>query len=85
VPLSKAARAAVSGQPKLIAAVLTGGDDFEVVATVSPRKLNAFRAAASRARVDVTEIGRITADKAVEFLGPDSRPLRFARASFSHF
>ena len=85
VPLSKAALAAVSEQPELIEAVLTGGDDFEVVATVSPRKLNTLRAAASRARVNVTEIGRVTAGKGVRFLDANNRPLRFARASFSHF
>jgi thiamine-monophosphate kinase len=85
VPLSKAALAAVAKEQKLIETVLTGGDDFEVAATVSPRKLDAFRAAASRARVNVTEIGRITVNKGAEFLDPDNRPLRFARASFSHF
>jgi hypothetical protein len=35
--------------------------------------------------VQVAQIGRITAKGSAEFLDPDNRPLRFARASFSHF
>jgi thiamine-monophosphate kinase len=69
--------------------MLTGGDDFEVLATVPTRKLKSFLAAARRAGVPATGIGRITAgagaQSGVRFLGPDSRPLRFARTSFSHF
>lgn len=85
VPLSKAARTAVAAEPKLIETVLTGGDDFEVVATIPSRRLKSFLAAGRRTGVRVTEIGRITANRGAEFLGPDNRPLRFARASFSHF
>jgi thiamine-monophosphate kinase len=85
VPLSRAARAAVAAERKLIETVLTGGDDFEVVATVPPRRLRGFRAAAKRAGVSVTEIGRVVAGRSARFLGPEGRPLRFARASFSHF
>ena len=57
----------------------------EVVATVPPRKLKSFLAAARRAGVPATGIGRVTAGTGARFLGPDGRPLRFARTSFSHF
>jgi thiamine-monophosphate kinase len=85
VPLSKAARAALAAEPKAIETVLTGGDDFEVVATIPSAALDVFLTAARAVRVPVTAIGRVTAGKAVRLLGPDGRPLRFARASFSHF
>lgn len=85
VPLSKAARAVIAAEPKAIETILTGGDDFEVVATISPAALDAFLAAARRDRVPVSAIGRIKAEKEARFLGPDGRALRFARASFSHF
>jgi thiamine-monophosphate kinase len=85
VPLSSAARAALAADRKLIQTVLTGGDDFEVVATVPPRKLRAFMAAARRAGVAVSEIGRVRRGNGARFLGPDGRALTFARASFSHF
>jgi thiamine-monophosphate kinase len=85
VPLSKAARAAVAAEPKAIEAILTGGDDFEVVAAVPPRKLKAFLAAARRAGVAVSQIGRVTAGQGVRFQDGNGRQLRFRRASFSHF
>jgi thiamine-monophosphate kinase len=85
VPLSKAARAALAAEPVLIEPILTGGDDFEIVATIPPRKLEAFRAAAKRAGVAVTEIGRIVAGKRARFRSADGRPMTFAQASYSHF
>jgi thiamine-monophosphate kinase len=85
VPLSAAARSAVAAEPSAIETVLTGGDDFEVVATIPPRKLKAFLAAARRARVRVTEIGRVTAAKGARFRTAEHRPLVFKRSSFSHF
>ena len=51
VPLSKAARTARERRPGAIETVLTGGDDFEVIATVPPRALAAFQAMARRAGV----------------------------------
>jgi thiamine monophosphate kinase len=56
-----------------------------VVATVPPRKLQSFVAAAKRSRVAVTEIGVITKGKGARFFGPNKQQLRLARASFSHF
>jgi thiamine-monophosphate kinase len=85
VPLSKAALAVLVADPKATETMLTGGDDFEVLATVPPRKLKSFLAAARRAGVPATGIGRITTGANAKFLGPDNRPLRFARTSFSHF
>lgn len=85
VPLSKAARAVLAADAEAMETVLTGGDDFEVVATVPQRKLKRFFAAARRAGVKVTEIGRVTAGTGARFLGADGRRLVFARASFSHF
>lgn len=85
VPLSKAARAALRAEPKLIETVLTGGDDFEVLATVRPAAIGRLQAAARKARVPLTEIGRVVAGQGVRFRTPDGQVLRFARASFSHF
>ena len=85
VPLSKPARAALAATPSVIETILTGGDDFEVVAAVRPAKLKSLQAAARRAGVRVTEIGRITKGVGARVLGPDGRELRFRRTSFSHF
>jgi thiamine-monophosphate kinase len=85
VPLSQAARKALAAEPKLIETILTGGDDFEVVATVPPAALDVLLATARAVRVPLAEIGRVVAAKGVRFRAPEGRTLSFAHASFSHF
>ena len=84
VPLSDAARAAIAAEPALIETALTGGDDYEIVLTLAPDKLAAFRAAAQQAGVAVTEIGGIAAGQGARF-SHEGKPLAFERPSFSHF
>ena len=84
VPLSDAVRAAVGAEPAALETALTGGDDYEIVLTLAPAKLNAFRTAADAAGVAAAEIGRITAGEGARFL-QDGRTLTFARTSYSHF
>ncbi len=85
-PLSEGARRAVAAEPALLAELLTGGDDYEIVASVTPDNLGALIAEATAAGVAVTEIGRIAAGEGrAVFIGADGQPLTFARASFSHF
>src|SRR6516164_3805254 len=86
VPLSDGARAALAKEPALIETILTGGDDYEVVACVPAGKVEALRQQASAAGVAVTEIGAVTAGQGkARFLGPDGQPLVFRQLSFSHF
>ena len=85
VPLSKAARSVLARNGRLIEAMLSGGDDYEVLCTVPPREAAAFQAAARMAGVRVTAIGRIVKGEGAHFLRADGKPLSFKRASFSHF
>jgi thiamine-monophosphate kinase len=85
VPLSRAARTALKAEPSLLKTILSGGDDYEIVCTIRPGTLAAFKAAARAAGVPVVEIGRIVRGTGAQFRGPDGKALVFARASFSHF
>jgi thiamine-monophosphate kinase len=86
VPLSGAARAVLRSDPSLIELILTGGDDYEILAAVPAPKLAAFRTAASSFGVELSDIGEIVAGPdAPRFVGGDGQPLKFARQSFSHF
>jgi thiamine-monophosphate kinase len=86
VPLSTPARKAVASEPALIETAFTGGDDYEIVATVPARKLAALHAAAKSAQVPLSEIGEITrGEGGARFLDRDGEPLLFKRLSFSHF
>ena len=78
--------AALAKEPALIETILTGGDDYEIVACVPAGKVETLRQQASAAEVAVTEIGAVTAGQGTaRFLDPDGRPLIFRQPSFSHF
>ena len=86
VPLSHAARTACARQPAVLEAVLTGGDDYEIIATLRPESIDAFRRAALARGVAVTEIGFVMAGEgSVRFIDRNRRVVRFAQPSFSHF
>jgi thiamine-monophosphate kinase len=86
VPLSDAAKRVFGANPARIETVLTGGDDYEIVCTVPPDKLESFRAAARKVDVHVSEIGQvITGREPPRFLGHDGKPRLFKQTSFSHF
>jgi thiamine-monophosphate kinase len=86
VPLSDAARKAVAGDRALIEIALTGGDDYEVVATVPAEARDALMAAAQAAGVALTEIGVVRSDRpGAHFLDHGGKPMEFKKASFSHF
>ena len=66
-------------------AMLSGGDDYEIVCTVRPARLSSFQAAARAIGLPVTAVGRIVSGGGATFRGADGRPMGFARGSFSHF
>jgi thiamine-monophosphate kinase len=85
VPLSSAARRALAADAALIDAILTGGEDYEILCAVRPGHLRPFTDAAAAAGVPVTDIGRIVAGSAPRFLDAAGRALAFARPGYSHF
>jgi thiamine-monophosphate kinase len=84
VPLSDAARAVLTADTQLIERILTGGDDYEILATVPPAKLSAFQATAAKAGVVVSKIGQVGSGQGVRFLR-DGKVLSFTRSAYTHF
>lgn len=84
VPLSDAAQAALAADATLIETMLTGGDDYEILLTLAPQRLDAFLAAAQKADVEITEIGRITVGHGARFMQA-GKAMTFVRPSYSHF
>ena len=85
-PMSNAAREAIALDAALFDIAVTGGDDYELLASVPPGGAAAFEAAASAAGVPVACIGEAIAGEAAPvFIGRDGVPKKFARGSFSHF
>jgi thiamine-monophosphate kinase len=86
VPLSAAARRLAKADESVLATILTGGDDYEILATVKESGARDFARAARSAGVPVTRIGRIVPGGAPPVvLGANGTPLRLAGTGHSHF
>jgi thiamine-monophosphate kinase len=86
VPLSEATRRALAAEPGLLDAILTGGDDYEVVASIAESEVGNLAAEGAAAGVTTTVIGTVGGgDGKARFLGRDGTELAFVRPSFSHF
>jgi thiamine-monophosphate kinase len=93
VPLSEAARKIVAREPERLAQLLTGGDDYEVLAAVSGSRTicEELRAAAAAAGVPLAEVGTVASrhgtDAGSSLLteAPDGGPMAFDRTGWAHF
>ena len=86
VPLSPAARALVMADPALLALVLTGGDDYELLFVAPPGAAAMVEARAAAAGTPVTRIGAfIEGSEEVQVEGPDGAPLALPAGGWSHF
>ena len=87
LPLSGPARTLLARQPALLAAMVSGGDDYELVFTAAAADRAAVAALAAEHKVAITEIGWLEAAPAgrVEVLAAEGRSLALARRGWNHF
>jgi thiamine-monophosphate kinase len=85
VPLSSAARHALDRDPGLLARVLAGGDDYELLFTSSGDNAAAVAALAKPFGSPITPIGRIVAGSGVRVLDGAGRDIALATPGFRHF
>jgi thiamine-monophosphate kinase len=85
LPFSTPAQTALAHRGVLLERVLTGGDDYEVLASVPPDAADAFRAAAREAGVSVTQIGRLSAGSGLVVIGEDGCEMALSRSGWDHF
>lgn len=87
VPLSDAARRALSRGTVSIAALITGGDDYELLFSAPADRRDEIAALATRTGVPITEIGRLSAGEAgrVEVLRDGGVPLALSSRGWTHF
>ena len=64
---------------------LAGGDDYELIFTAAPASADAVQAAARRAGVAATRIGRIEAGAALRLVDSSGRQVPHTFGSFDHF
>ncbi len=86
VPLSAATQAVLAAGAATLADLITGGEDYEVLATIAPQRVEKFEAAAAAAGTRVTRIGFI-ADRAhgVRVCDGSGRAMSFTRTGWDHF
>jgi thiamine-monophosphate kinase len=75
----------LAADARLIETICTGGDDYEVLASVPTKAVPLLQAAARDAGVQLTEICMTGEGEGVQIIGPNKRPIEFERPSFSHF
>lgn len=87
VPLSPAAAAALAQDQSLLASVLTGGDDYELLFTAPAEAAQSLRRLAEETGTALTPIGRLVEGEAgdVAALGPDGTRLALDRGGWRHF
>jgi thiamine-monophosphate kinase len=85
VPLSAPVRQVLAASAERFTEVVTGGDDYEVLAVLPPERGEAFRAAAAAAGIAVTAIGRLEAGSGVAIDDPAGRPVAIGAPGWEHF
>ena len=85
VPLSPAGLGIARADPDAHRRALCAGDDYEIAFTVPKGRLKALEAAAAKARIRVSVIGRVEKGRGVAVLGPDGAPLEIGPGGFDHF
>ena len=86
VPLSKPAQALVDQGHSNFESIVSGGDDYEVVCSIPENRWDSLVAAAARANVQLTDIGRVEAGAAApRFLDAAGEVVAMKRLSYSHF
>jgi thiamine-monophosphate kinase len=85
IPLSPAAAAALAADASLSDRIVTGGDDYEILAAVRPERLEGFRAESAKAGVATIAIGRVTEGQGLPLFRRGAEERRYERGSYSHF
>jgi thiamine-monophosphate kinase len=90
VPLSEAGCSVLASDPAMWPALLSGGDDYELVFTAPTEQANAIAKAASAVGVPVSAIGGITRRKhpnspVVSVVRSDGQALEMGHGGWRHF
>ena len=85
LPLSPAARAVLAAEPQRLSAVHGGGDDYELLLTVSGAKSSALPLLAAETGVPLTRIGRIETGSGVVVIDAQGQAMPVTVAGYQHF
>jgi thiamine-monophosphate kinase len=85
LPLSSSAQLMIEAEPARRASVIAGGDDYEILFTVPPGRLAAFRDDLPMMPFNVTEIGTIQSGNGISIRDGEGIPLPLGSTGWDHF
>ncbi len=85
LPLSLAANKVLSGSAGRMTAIVAGGDDYEILAAVSPDRVERFRQLAAVRGVSITDVGVFAGTVGVDIVGAGGLPLDLDSTGWDHF
>ncbi len=87
VPLSSAARTALSGNPALMDTVLSGGDDYELIFTSPPGAASSLALLADETGIALTRVGTVAEgnETGVRVVDSAGKKKNISEAGYRHF
>ena len=85
LPLSDTARGLVKRDDALLSALLTGGDDYELLIALNPARVPVLEARGRAVGVPVTVIGDVIEGAGARIFGDHGQEMAFSKAGFEHF
>ena len=85
IPLSPPARAALAAEATVLDRIAGGGDDYEILLTLPPGRLDAMIRAAAALGLAVTVVGEVRDGEGPPALRLNGSPHALATPSFQHF
>ncbi len=85
LPLSDALRSACMAAGQDARALVSSGDDYEILCAVPEAACAQFVSSARAGRVSVTEIGVINTANGTELIGLNNRPIDWGSSGYDHF
>ncbi len=85
IPLSDAAREALAREPGLLASILGGGDDYELLFTVRPAASETVDALGRELGLPLTRIGNVTKARGLSIRDDSEREIELDEAGWRHF
>jgi thiamine-monophosphate kinase len=85
VPLSQGARELAAADPALLATLVTGGDDYELVFAAPPDADEEIASLSRSLNLPITRIGAIEAGAGVRVVDDQGREVPLAKAGWRHF
>lgn len=84
VPVSDAVAEILSDSPDRFASVLSGGDDYQILAAIPPDREEVFHAAVAEHGLTAARLGVFSEGSGVAVLDADGEPLTLAETGYHH-